>query len=180
MVNVIEVTTSCIACKVMNIHDMATQIRNALPSDAEVLPVKQIADAQMGTLRKIMGFTTVIYLVVLGLCAFLLMNYVSASIDERRREIGMLMAMGMNPRTLQAIFTGKVLALAAVGGLLGYLVGSGLSKVLGPAVADTKVSPVFSLLPVGLALALALALLSSIVPARRLSRLEPVEALREI
>lgn len=180
MVNVIEVTTSCIACKAMNIHDMATQIRDALPADADVLAVKQIADAQMGTLRKIIGFTTVIYLVVLGLCAFLLMNYVSASIDERRREIGMLMAMGMNPRTLQAIFTGKVLALAAVGGLLGYFVGSGLSMVLGPAVADTEVSPVFSLLPVGLALALALALISSIVPARRLSRLEPVEALREM
>lgn len=180
MVNLIEVTTSCIACKAMNIHDMAKQIRDVLPADAEVLPVKQIAEAQMGTLRKIMGFTTVIYLVVLGLCAFLLMNYVSASIDERRREIGMLMAMGMNPRTLQAIFAGKVLALAAVGGLLGYLVGSGLSMLLGPAIADTKVSPVFSLLPVGLALALALALISSIVPARRLSRLEPVEALREI
>ena len=134
----------------------------------------------MGTLRKVMGFTTGIYLVVLSLCALLLMNYVSASIDERRREIGMLMAMGMNPRTLQGIFVAKVLGLAAAGGILGYLVGSGLSMLLGPAIADTKVMPVGLLLPVGLAVALALALVSSIVPARRLARLEPVEALREI
>ena len=180
MVNLIEVTTSCIACKTMNLHDMAKQIREALPADAEVLPVKQIADAQMGTLRKVMGFTTGIYLVVMTLCAFLLMNYVSASIDERRREIGMLMAMGMNPRTLQGVFAAKVLALSAIGGLLGYLIGSGLSMVLGPAIADTKVMPVGWLLPVGLALALGLALVSSIAPARRLARLEPVEALREI
>lgn len=179
MVNLIEVTTSCIACKAMNIHDMAAQIREALPADAEVFPLKQVAEAQMGTLRKVMGFAAVIYTVVLILCGFLLVTYASASIDERRREVGMLLAMGMNPRTLQAIFVSKVLALATAGGIVGFALGSGLSMLLGPVMADTEVSPVLSLLPIGLALALALALTSSIVAVKRLSRLEPVEALRE-
>lgn len=180
MVNLIEVTTSCIACKAMNINDVVKDIENALPSDAHVMSVKQIAEAQMGTLRNVMAFTWVISLVVLSLCVLLLMNYLSASVEERRREIGMLLAMGMDPRKIQAIFVSKMLILAAIGGLLGYVTGSGVSVLLGPLLADARVSPMPSLLPVAFIVSLGLAILSSILPARRISKLDPVEALREV
>ena len=180
MANVIEVTTSCIACKAMNIHDVRREIDKALPSDAKVVLVKQIAEAQMGTLMKVMGFTKLIYVIVLSLCAFLLMNYMSASVDERRREIGMLMAMGMDPRRIQAIFVSKVMAFAALGGLFGYAAGSLVSSVMGPVVADTRVSPILGLLPLAFAMSLGLAAISSILPVRRIARLEPVEALKEV
>ena len=127
-----------------------------------------------------MGFTKLIYVIVLSLCAFLLMNYMSASVDERRREIGMLMAMGMDPRRLQAIFVSKVMAFAALGGLFGYAAGSLVSSVMGPVVADTRVSPILGLLPLAFAMSLGLAAISSILPVRRIARLEPVEALKEV
>jgi putative ABC transport system permease protein len=180
MVNLIEVSTSCIACKAMNIYDVTEEMGKILPADAKVLAVKQIAEAQMGTLQKIMGFTMVIYLVVLGLCAFLLINYMSSAVDERRREIGMLLAMGMDPRKVQAIFVAKLLAFALIGAVLGYVVGSGVSIFLGPMIAQTKVLPIPNLLWISFVIALGLGLVSSIVPARRISRLDPVEALREV
>jgi putative ABC transport system permease protein len=180
MVNLVEVSTSCIACKAMNIYTVTEEIDKALPPDAKVMAVKQIAEAQMGTLKKIMGFTMIIYLVVLVLCAFLLVNYMSSAVDERRREIGMLLAMGMDPRKIQVVFVSKVLIFAAIGGLLGYILGSGISIFLGPLIAETKVLPIPNLLPISFAIAFALGVISSIVPTMRISRLDPVEALREV
>ncbi|MFC1715028.1 ABC transporter permease [Candidatus Poribacteria bacterium] len=179
MVNLIEVSTSCISCETMNVNSVAKQIDKALPPSAKVSTVDQIARAQMGTLKKIMGFTTIIYLVVLFLCAFLLINYMSGAVDERRREIGMLLAMGMDPRKIQTVFALKVLAFAVIGGFLGYIVGSGVSMFLGPLVAESSVNPIPYLLPISFAISVGLGVLSSIIPVRRISRLDPVEALRE-
>jgi putative ABC transport system permease protein len=180
MVNLIEVSTSCISCKAMDIYGIAGEIDEVLPPDAKVLTVKQIAEAQMGTLKKVMGFTTIIYVVVLVLCAVLLMNYMSGAVDERRREIGMLLAMGMDPRKIQVIFVLKLLVFAGIGGLLGYVMGSGISIFLGPMIADASVSPILYLLPISLAISIGLSIISSIIPSRRISRLDPVEALREV
>jgi len=180
MVNLIEVSTSCIACEAMNVYDVVKQIDKALPPDAQVLAVKQIAEAQMGTLKKIMGFTTTIYLVVLSLCAFLLMNYMSGAVDERRREIGMLLAMGMDPLKIQSIFVSKALIFAGTGGVLGYLTGTAISVFLGPLLAEAQVLPIPHLLPISFAIALGLGAIASIVPAKRISRLDPIEALREV
>lgn len=180
MVNLIEISTSCIACKAMNIYDVTGEIDRVLPPDAKVTAVKQIAEAQMGTLKKVMGFSMVIYLIVLILSALLLINYTLSSIDQRRREIGMLMAMGMDPRKIQVIFISKVLAFAIIGGFLGYVAGSGISIFLGPLIAETRVLPIPRLLLFSLTIALGLGVISSIVPAKRISKLDPVEALREV
>jgi len=180
MVNLIEVSTSCIACKAMDIYGVAEDIDRVLPPDAEVMAVKQIAEAQMGTLKKVMGLTTIIYLVVLILCVVLLMNYLSATVDERRSEIGMLLAMGMDPRKIQMIFVSKVLIFAGAGGLLGFLIGSGVSMALGPLVAETTISPVTSVLPISLGISMGIGFVSSLMPAKRISNLDPVEALRGV
>jgi putative ABC transport system permease protein len=180
MVNLIEITTSCIGCESGNIYDVAKDINEVLPPDAEVVIVRQIAEAQMGTLKKISDFTTIIYLVVLGLSAFLLVNYMSSSVDERRREIGMLLAMGMDTRKIQFIFVLKALFFAGTGGLIGYTTGTGISILLGPLIAEAKVSPVTYLLPISFVISVGLGVISSVIPARRVSRLDPVEALKEM
>ncbi len=180
MVHLIEVSTSCISCKTMNIYGVAQEMDEVLPPDAQVSTVEQIAKAQMGTLRKVTGLTTAIYLMVLILCGFLLMNYMSSAVDERRREIGMLLAIGMEPRKIQLIFVLKVMAFAVIGGLLGYVMGTGFSVLLGPLVAEAKVSPIISLLPISFVIAIGLGIACSIIPTRRISRLDPVEALREV
>ncbi|MFV2069513.1 MAG: ABC transporter permease [Pirellulales bacterium] len=178
MVSLIEVSTSCIACKEMDVRDVRKQIDEAVPADAEVVLKSQIAEAQMGTLKKVKAFTIVTYLVVLTPCVFLLVNFMSASVGERRGEIGMLLAMGMAPRRIQQIFLLKVGIFAVTGGLLGYLFGSGASMLLGPLVADSSVSPLPHLLPGAFGLSLGLGVVSSILPLRRISRLDPIEAFR--
>ena len=180
MINLIEVSTSCIACATMNVYDIADEIDKELPDDATSIPVKQIAEAQMGTLTKIEDFTRIIYVVVLCLGAFLLMNYMSSSVSEQRREIGILLAMGMDAWKIRNIFVLKALILGGIGGLLGYLVGTVISIILGPQIAEARVSPLPYLLPFSIALSLVIGVVSSILPARKAAKLDPVEALREV
>jgi putative ABC transport system permease protein len=180
MVNLIEVSTSCIACKSMNINDIAGDIGKILPPGAEVKLIKQIAGAQMGTLNKIDRFTTVISISVLLLCVILLINYTTSSIEENRREIGILLAMGMDPLKIQAIFVIKIIVLALSGGIAGFVIGSGISVFLGPLIADAKITVLFYLLPVSIIIALVIAVISIIIPAKKISNLDPIEALREV
>ncbi len=180
LVNQIEVSTSCIACSSMDVYKIAKEINKAMPDDVRALPVKQIADAQMGTLKKIEGFTRIIYIVVLCLSAFLLMNYMSSSVSEQRREIGMLLAMGMNAAKIYKIFVSKALILGIIGGLAGYAIGTLISVVLGPQVADAQISPLLHILPYSLLISTVICVISSIVPARQASKLDAVEALREV
>ncbi len=179
MVNLFEVSTSCIACKAMNVNEVAAEIDEKLPGDAQAFPVKQIAEAQMATLTKVEQFTRMIYVVVLGLGAFLLANHMSASVASRRREIGMLLAMGMAPSKVSRIFLLKGLFLGLAGGLAGYFVGTGVSMLLGPRIAETAVAPIAYLLPWSIGIAVVIGGISSIVPARKAAALDPVEALRE-
>ncbi len=180
MVNLFEVSTSCIACKAMNVNEIAKEIDKMLPGDAQALPVKQIAEAQMATLIKVEQFTRIIYLVVLCLGAFLLMNHMSSSVANQRRDIGMFLAMGMESSKIHKIFILKGVILGFIGGLGGYLVGTGISMLLGPQIAETKVTPIGNLLLYSLGIALVVGAISSILPARKAATLDPIEALREV
>jgi putative ABC transport system permease protein len=180
LVNIIEVSTSCIACSEMNIYNIADEIDRVLPGDAKVIPVKRIAEAQIGTLTKIEDFIRIVYMVVLCLGGFLLMNYMSSSVSERRHEIGILLAIGMDANKMYGFFVLKALILGIVGGLAGYGLGTLISAVAGPQLAETPVSPILGLLPYSILISTALCIIATIFPARRAAQLDPVEALREV
>ncbi len=180
MVSRIEVSTSCIACPSMNVNDVASMISKALPASATVMPVKQIAEAQMGTLNRIQSFLRIVAVVMLVLSGLLVMNQMSSSVADRRREIGMLLAMGMDERRLQATFMLKAVIIGLVGGLLGFGIGTLLSTTLGGHVTGTAVVPLYYLLGYSVLAAVLLCVASSLLPARRAARIDPVEALREL
>jgi putative ABC transport system permease protein len=180
MVNIIEVSTSCIACSEMDIYGIADEIDKVLPDDATVIPVKQIAEAQIGTLTKIEDFIRIIYLVVLGLGGFLMMNYMSSSVSERRREIGILLAIGMDARKIYFFFILKALILGLAGGAAGYVLGTLIAMIAGPQLAGTSISPIGELLPYSLVISTVLCIVATILPAWKAARLDPVVALQEV
>jgi lipoprotein-releasing system permease protein len=129
---------------------------------------------------------------VLGVGAFEVASALVVLVTEKRREFGVLLALGGQPRLLRRtlVLAGGVLGGAGV--LAGMLLGVALVLVLGllgiphfpPEIASIYMVDTipFRLLPGDLAVVLALSLvevlLAALLPAYRASRRDPVEVLR--
>lgn len=99
-----------------------------------------------------------------------------AAVNQRRREIGIRMAVGARRRDITAQFVVETSVATAIGGAIGALVGFAGSPLLAH-VAGAPVATAPWFLIVALACAVASGLVFGIVPARRAARLDPVAAL---
>jgi putative ABC transport system permease protein len=106
-----------------------------------------------------------------------IMNIMLVSVTERTREIGVRMAVGATERHVQVQFLTEALALGILGGTAGVLFGiaasAGVSRVLRwPSVISPMAIVAASICSVGIGI------FFGYYPARRASRLDPIEALR--
>jgi putative ABC transport system permease protein len=105
------------------------------------------------------------------------MNIMLVSVTERTREIGIRMAVGAQPADIMAQFLVEALVLAAVGGALGVLFGVGAGQLIAPKmgwIMETKTQIVF----ISLAVSAGVGIAFGLYPARKASRLDPIDALR--
>jgi putative ABC transport system permease protein len=117
---------------------------------------------------------TSVFLVVGGI---VIMNIMLASVTERTREIGLRKSLGARRRHIVMQFMVESAVLAATGGLLGILMGTGLSAIVNAATPIPVTTPI-SAVVISLTLSTAVGLFFGIYPAVRASRLDPIEALR--
>ena len=103
---------------------------------------------------------------------------VSYVTSRRTQEIGVRMALGATPRQVHALIFGQGMRLAGLGMAAGLLVSVLLARVLRHWLAGLEGD---NLGPAGIAVALvaATAALACWIPARRATRIDPVEALRQ-
>jgi putative ABC transport system permease protein len=106
------------------------------------------------------------------------MNVMFASVVERTREIGVRLAVGASPATIQAQFLVEAVLLTAFGGLAGVAVSFGGASLLAKTLHWPLPIPPQALL-LAIVFSVAIGLLFGYVPARRASRLDPISALRE-
>jgi len=105
-------------------------------------------------------------------------NVMVISVTERTREIGLRLAIGARRRDVQLQFLLESAALAGTGGVVGVA----LALAIGALVA--ALAPAFPALPPlwavvsGVASAVGVGVIAGYLPARRASRLDPVESLR--
>jgi predicted permease len=99
-------------------------------------------------------------------------------VSLRRREIGVRVAIGAEPRHVMSLVIRQSVRLVTIGGLVGLALALPLAFSL--RVALFGISPVepFALFPTLAALAV-VAIVAAIVPARRAVRIDPVRALRD-
>ena len=106
-----------------------------------------------------------------------IMNIMLVSVTERTREIGLRMAIGARGRDILAQFLVEAVTLSAVGGVIGVGIGILTSVVIAN---FAEWSTDVSLRSVGMAFAFAgtVGVFFGFYPARKASRLDPIEALR--
>jgi ABC-type antimicrobial peptide transport system permease subunit len=102
---------------------------------------------------------------------------VSYAVSQRRREIGIRMALGARPNELMRLFLAHGFVLALIGVACGLAVSAALTRVLGSFLFD--VNPLDPLTYAAASLGLiSAAVTASYVPALRAMAVDPVEALR--
>jgi predicted permease len=106
-----------------------------------------------------------------------LYGVIAYSVSQRRREMGIRLALGARPGELKADFVRQSLMLTGGGVVLGLLASAGLMRLMQAALYGTSpLDPLtYAVVP---AILLCAAVAASYLPARRVSSVDPVEALR--
>ena len=106
-----------------------------------------------------------------------IMNIMLASILERTREIGIRRALGARQKDIVRQFLTEAVLISFVGGLIGILFGSGISKVIAVFAGWSTIVTAASIL-LAFAVSVSVGLVFGIFPATKAARLDPVEAIR--
>lgn len=160
------------------------KIQAGQPRDYIVQNTTEIANifgAVTGTLTMMLASIAAISLLVGGVG---IMNIMLVSVTERTREIGIRMAVGARAADILRQFLVEAVLLSCVGGMIGFLLGVGASvglvTVINSLTTGTKWTHQVSITAgiVAFVFAAAVGVFFGYYPARRASRLDPIEALR--
>ena len=136
--------------------------------------IVQTAQSVTQTLTLLLSAVAAISLVVGGIG---IMNIMLVSVTERTREIGIRLAVGARPGDILSQFLIEAIALSGAGGLIGIAFGIvGSAVIARVAQWNTVIAPASLLL--AFSFAGAVGIFFGYYPARKASRLNPIEALR--
>ena len=107
-----------------------------------------------------------------------IVTIMTISVTERTNEIGLLVALGARRRTILNLFLSESVILAALGGMLGLLLGIGLAQLIRFALPSFPVHTPWSFAVGALVMSAIIGLLAGVLPARSAAHLDPIEALR--
>jgi predicted permease len=158
------------------IHRAMWSVNASLPL-ASVETMRDIYDRSLAR-----ASFTLVMLGIAGAMALMLgligiYGVIAYAVSQKRREIGIRLALGAQPMELQRMFAGQGLALAGIGAVIGLVAAIGLTRLMKSLLFGiSPLDPVtYSLVPLVL---VAAAMLASYLPARRAAAVDPVEALR--
>lgn len=108
-----------------------------------------------------------------------IMNMMLVSVTERTNEIGLRKALGAQPKQIQLQFLIESIVLSVIGGIVGILLGNLFSFIAAQAMNFTfQISP--GAVTLGFTFSLLVGVIFGWAPARKASRLNPIDALRSM
>jgi putative ABC transport system permease protein len=175
VVNAIEV----VGCCKQIAAGLVEKVAEVLP-EARVVTIAQVVKTQQTVNRTMANLSLAFLALLLTVGGAAMAGAMYGNVSERRREVGTLMALGATPGVVLRLFLGKALILGLAGGLAGAVLGSGLATWLGPRLANVVVRPLPALALAATGVAVAVALLGSLLPAWRAARLDPCACFKEV
>ena len=136
--------------------------------------VADLADQTGRILTLLLGSIASVSLLVGGIG---IMNIMLVSVTERTREIGLRMAVGARARDILTQFLVEAVTLSLIGGVIGILLGVGGSNAIS-ALAEWRTVLAPSAIVLAFGFSAAIGIFFGFYPARKASRLDPIEALR--
>ncbi|MDX2029289.1 MAG: ABC transporter permease [Blastocatellia bacterium] len=157
------------------------QIRRLEPNEPENFSIITARSVQafVGRITSIVGF--VLYPltgIALAVGGIVVMNMMLASVTERTREIGIRLAIGARRKDILAQFLLESTLLTLIGGAVGVLIAALLVWIAGALTGFPIAVPLWAL-GAAIAISCTVGVGFGVFPARRASRLSPIEALRK-
>jgi len=139
-----------------------------------------------------------VYIFIIILACFVLVNTLIMIVNERTREIGMMSALGLRSREILVLFTMEGAIIGVIGSAIGTVLGGILTKVFsivgidysaaleGMSSSDFLFEPIFYTvfsaenLIFCFVLGVVVVTIACVIPARKAAKLEPTEALRQM
>lgn len=177
--SLIEMAALCYDCP---IEDIVSQTSSVLPT-ANVTPIKQNIESKMMAVHSFERFSLGISLVMLVTSFLIVFASVNASVTERTKEIGIFKSVGYRKSHILKIILTEVIAASLTAGLLGFLAGISVAKLVLPFLSMhglTSFNYNITTLPIALLLSLFVGITACIYPAIKASRLDPIVAFRFI
>ena len=132
---------------------------------SNILDILTMAVAALGSISLLVGGVGIVTIMTIA-------------VAERTGEIGLLVALGAKRATVLRLFLGEAIVLSAVGGVLGLAIGVALAQLVRLAVPALPVHTPLMFVVLAELVAVVIGLLAGVLPARRASLLDPVQALR--
>ncbi len=177
--SVIEVAALCYDCP---IEEIVRQTAEKLPN-AKVMAIKQTIESKMHAMHRFEDFSFGISAVVLIVGTLVVFTNMTASVNERRREIGVFRAIGFRQSSIMKIILTEAVITSSLAGLLGFFTGDATARVVLPLLGMESATALrFDLIVLLFAwlLAVFVGVTASIYPAYKAAQLDPTLALKAI
>lgn len=145
---------------------------------AQAQPIRQVAEAEGAFLSKISLTLALVTTIALAVSALGVMAIMTATVMERRTEIGLMKAIGGDDSQIVLQFLLEAAVFGLLGGALGYGAGVALAEFVGRYVFADAIAFNLIVLPLTLGLAVGVAVLGSLMPVHQAVRVNPVVTLR--
>lgn len=157
-------------------------------ANVAVVSDKQLLKSVLGIVGAVGNALRLIAAVAILAACFGIINTMMTAIHERRREIGILQAVGAKRKTIFSLFLAESVFYGLAGGILGVVVGFLFSFAAAPFISQNEFTAFLgseqsvrlfdpAITVEALAFSVVVAVLSGIYPAWKASRLSPVEAI---
>ena len=159
-----------------SIRDVVAGLDANLPVDELKTMEQQVRENVV--LDRLIGTLSAAFAVLATVLAAVgLYGVLAYTITQRRREIGLRMALGADGRHVRGMVVKQVGRMALVGGAIGIVAALGLGRLAGSMLYELEGHDPF-VLAVAAVLLLVVAAASAFIPARQASRIDPMYALR--
>ena len=158
--------------------EQAVHELSVLLPGAEVRPVRQIVYSEgkvLGTIRWLLLSLTSVILVIVGLCV---MATVTAIMLERRRDIGVMKALGAGDSIIMRLFMAEGAGLGFAAGVAGYFLGGMLARGVGERLFGVPLNLAWWSFPVVCGSAILIVLFATLMPVRVVRAIEPAVVLK--
>ena len=170
-----------VECSVMadaaGLKTLSSAIEAELP-DVQPRAVRRLTQSQDIVLGKLQALVYLVTIVVLLITMISVYTTMMAMVAERKREIGLKKALGAENGLIMGEFLGEGVLLGFIGGALGVLLGFEFAQQVSLSVFGRAIHFQWLLIPITIAVFIAITILASILPVRKVMDIHPAIVLR--